>query len=832
LNPPKEMSRRLLTSALTISILIRGISLPLSLFAQLKVTYPINRMVIQRDAANKASVQVAGSFSQPLDLIEARAVVRVVGQGTTTGWSTLDANPLNGQFSGSFNVTGGWYKIQVRGLKSGSIVAVDSVERFGVGEVFAIIGHSNAQGSSCIINGENKCPTLGGAADERVNVIAVNQQSATAYRYLTTADTYDLPGLTFSQLLLNSGTSPFAEIPWLWGRMGDELVRRINVPLLLYNAGFGGTTMQYTYWSAYDIPFSHSFVRYDLRMPYVNTRNLMNLYVPSTGIRGILIQHGENDRGNPTDSTYKYYSKVIDKIRTEFNKPALGAIIALSSYVGARFDNVRSAQYQVINRSNYNAFLGPDLDNINSFEDRPDGLHFSPSGQAKAGEYWAAAIQAVMLSLTPYSAELQPLASLSCASNNQLTLSQPAGYQYRWNTGSTARSLTVGTGAYSARLKNAQAKIFFPPGIVVPTTVQPSPPTITTSNGTWNICRTAGLQLTSSYSGLNTWSTGTSSSSLVVTQPGTYTLQAKHPVYSCLSNVVSQTIGLSGVLLNLSMQTAKRVVAINDPTKFNLLVRNSSDCDAGPVTVISRLPPNVSVVSTSSSMTAANGIIRAIIPSLTAGSSINQDYTVRMEAPGYYRATSEITATTNTALNATPNNGTGNGESDEALVDLRTTTYSSAVYESPNPNQVSLPGVRSNQPALNPAKADLSLKIQATRQVAAVDQLIDFTLVVENQGGLAATNVVLRNLLPASLQFVSSNSGMSQSGSVVSGTIGQIATGQTVRVTFTVRVMSPGLATNQAQIQSADQSDPDSTPGNGYTNGEDDQASLLLRTLG
>ncbi|GAB2536124.1 hypothetical protein [Spirosoma aerophilum] len=787
-------------------------------------------MVVQRDAANKATVQVAGSFSQPLDFIEARAVVRVAGQGTTTAWSTIDTNPSNGQFNGSFNVAGGWYKIQVRGSKSGRIVAADSVERFGVGEVFAIMGHSNAQGSSCIINGENKCPTIDGASDERVNVIAVNQKGATAIQYLNTADTHDLPGLTFSQLLLNSGTSPFAEIPWLWGHMGDELVKRINVPVLLYNAGFGGSTMQYTYWSAYDIPFYHSFVRYDLRMPFVNVRNLMNLYVPTTGIRGVLIQHGENDRGNPTDSTYKYYTKVIDKIRTESNKPSLGAIIALSSYVGARFDNVRSAQFQVINRSNYNAFLGPDLDNINSFADRPDGLHFSPSGQMKAGEFWAAAIQAVVLSLTPYSAEQQPLASLSCASNNQLTLSQPTGYQYEWNTGSTARSLTVGSGTYSARLKNAQAKLFFPPGIVVPATVQPDPPVITTSNGTWNICRTTGLQLASSYAGVNNWSTGISSTSIVVTQPGVYTLQAKHPVYSCLSNVVSQTIGLSGVSLSLSMEASRRVVAINNPTQFRLFVRNSSECDAGPVTIISRLPPNVSIVSIGSSTTANSDMIRTIIPALPAGSLMSQDFTVRMDAAGNYRTSAEIIATANTALNATLNNGTGNGESDEAQIDLRTMTYSPAVYESPNPNQVSLPIVRSNQPAPNPAKADLSLRIQATRQVAAVNQLIDFTLVVENQGGLAATNVVLRNLLPANLQFVSSASGMSQNGAVVSATISQIASGQTVRVTFTAKVINNGVITNQAQIQSADQSDPDSIPGNGYTNGEDDQAILILRT--
>ncbi|RYF47361.1 MAG: hypothetical protein EOO39_48425, partial [Cytophagaceae bacterium] len=279
-------------------------------------------MVLQRNAANQAAVQVAGSYSQVLDVIEARAVVRVTGQGTTTPWTTLQNNPTNGQFNGSINVTGGWYKIQVRGLKNGSVVVSDSVERFGVGEVFAIVGHSNAQGSSCFINGVNQCETINGASDERVNVIAIDLNSPVyLQQYLTTANNDYLPGLAFSQLLKLSGTSPFAQEAWLWGHMGDELVARLNVPILLYNAGFGGTTIQNTYWSAYDIPFVHSFIRYSIRMPFVNLRNIMNLYVPTTGIRAVLILHGENDRFNPTDSTYKYYSKVIDKMRTEFNKP-------------------------------------------------------------------------------------------------------------------------------------------------------------------------------------------------------------------------------------------------------------------------------------------------------------------------------------------------------------------------------------------------------------------------------------------------------------------------------------------------------------------------------
>ncbi|GAB3782947.1 hypothetical protein GCM10028818_39860 [Spirosoma horti] len=787
-------------------------------------------MVLQRDVNNRAKVQIAGSYSRPLDVVEARAVVRTNGQGTTTAWSTLQVNPTNGQFSGNLDVTGGWYKIQVRGSKGGNLVAVDSVDRFGVGEVFAIIGHSNAQGSSCIVDGVNRCPSINGASDDRVTVIAVDPNTSTFQQYLNTADTQYIPGLNFDQLLTHNGSSPFGEYAWLWGHMGDELVRRLNVPVLLYNAGFGGTTIQFNYWAAYDIPFQHSFVRYDLRMPYANLRNLMNLYVPTTGIRAVLIQHGENDRGNPTDSTYKYYGKVIDKMRTEFNKPDLGCIVALSSFVGGRFENVRSAQTQIINRTNYKAFQGPDLDQISSIDDRPDGIHFSPTGQVKAGDLWAAAISAVWASASPYPAEAQPMTSLSCADSNRVVIAQPAGYAYRWSTGSSLQRITVGTGTYSARIMDARKRTFFPPATVVPAVVQPAPPVLTTDNGTASICRRTGLRLSSSYSGPNLWSTSATSSSIVVTTPGVYSVQSIEPVYGCLSVETRRTITVAPVDLSISLQTSRLAVALNDTVGFRLLVQNKSGCDAGNVSVQSRLPPNLTFVSATNPLRLSNNIVSGTIAGVSAGATVSQRYIARVTTAGTYRTTAEITSTVNPDLNSTQNNGTANGEDDEAQTYVRTFTFAPERYESANPGQVALPIVRSNQPKPDSTKADLSLRMQLSRPTALTGQLVDVSLIVTNQGGLTATNVLLNNLLPSGVVFVSSTSGMTLSGSVLSGSIRSIPAGESMSLTFTIRVTSKGVFTNQAQIMSVTQSDPDSRPGNGYTNGEDDQCRVTLRT--
>lgn len=798
--------------------------------AQIKITFPVSRQIVQRDNNNQANVQIVGSYGQPLEAVEARVVARVSGQGVTSDWTTLQTNPTNGQFTGTMTVKGGWYTIEVRGRSDGNIVATDALDRFGVGEVFAIMGHSNAQGSGCTINGVNQCPTREGPSDDRVNVVALDQTGAAFKQYLETGDTKYLPGLTFSQLTTTSGMAPFAKVPWLWGPMGDKLVARINVPVLLYNAGFGGTNMQQTYWAAYDIPFYHSFVRYDLRMPYANVRNLMNLYVPTTGLRAILVHHGLNDRGNPADSTVKYYRGVIDKIRTEFNKPNLGFFIALDSYVGGTYQNIRSAQAQVTNPTGYKTFQGPDLDRITSTQDRPDGVHYSQSGQKVAGELWADAITDAYLSaITPYTAESQPLTNVNCAGNNQLTLTQPDGYQSTWNTGGTTNSLTVGTGTYSARIRNAQNKVLFPPAVVVPASVEPAAPTISSSTGAMNICKSSGLILSSSYPGPNYWVSNASSvvsRTLTVTKPGVYTVQAKDAVYGCQSAPVSKTIGLAPTDITLLIQPARKVVALNDTVSYQLIVQNNSSCDAGRMTLQNRLPDNLDPVSTvSSSLTIANAdlygrskMINGLIDQIPAWQSVRYSYLVRPTAAGTYINAAEIMTRTNPDVNATPANGTGNGEKDESRTELQTSAGSSAVFTSPNPNE--------EPPKSN--EADLSLLMQSNTRAVVIGQTVSFTLTVTNRGSLTATNIGLRNFLPAGLQFVNSVSGMQPNRNILSIGLSQILPGKSAKVEFTAQVVNGEDLINKAQIDFSEEPDFDSKPNNGYLNGEDDQASNEL----
>lgn len=496
-----------------------------SAFAQLQLTYPLDRMVVQRSNSNTASVQIAGSYSVQLDLIEARFVSLQGGQ--TTDWATLQATPTNGQFNGNLTAQGGWYRIEVRGKRAGQVVGTSSLPHFGVGEVFAIFGHSNAQGSTC--NGTNECDQPGGALDERVNSIPLVEEGTFNTFYLTTADPRYLPDISYGQWTATSGAAPFHSLAWTWGRMGDKLVEKLGVPVLFYGAGFGGTNMQHAYLAMNNEYFSHGFCRWDLQMPYANVRNLMNLYVPTTGIRGVLVVHGENDRMNSQETIRMNYREVMRQFRQKFSKEQLAWVVALSSYVGQRHDNVRNAQWQAVEDINNDAgqakvFVGPDLDppagTTGATPYRPDGIHYSTQGQLYYAQLWAdnltADNNAFFRNSTPYLAEQQPLTTLACADGTRLRLRQPDGYTtYTWKNGSTDQQLLAENGVHAGRIQKGDMsnpttrdamRLYFPPAVAVASGPKiPDVPTITASSLT--ACG-APVTLTSSATGRSVWSTG------------------------------------------------------------------------------------------------------------------------------------------------------------------------------------------------------------------------------------------------------------------------------------------------------------------------------------
>ena len=129
-------------------------------------------------------------------------------------------------------------------------------------------------------------------------------------------------------------------------------------------------------------------------------------------------------------------------------------------------------------------------------------------------------------------------------------------------------------------------------------------------------------------------------------------------------------------------------------------------------------------------------------------------------------------------------------------------------------------------------QADLELGKTVSNAVPNVGDTITFTLTILNKGPDPATGVTVSDNLPNGFTFVSATPSQ---GTYNNGTgiwdVGGLAVNGTATLNMRVTVNASPPATdytNRAQVASSDQLDPDSTPGNGTTNGEDDEASASI----
>lgn len=294
--------------------------------------------------------------------------------------------------------------------------------------------------------------------------------------------------------------------------------------------------------------------------------------------------------------------------------------------------------------------------------------------------------------------------------------------------------------------------------------------------------------------------------------------------------------------LSLSLQTSSRTTVVNQTVNYALTVRNDGPYDATGIQWQNRLPAGLVFVAGDAGVVGSSTAVSGTGSlSLSAGQAATFSYLLRPTQPGQYFNAAQITASDQYDPDSQPNSGTGDGQDDEASVDIRTpesTTGLVSIYSSPNPNQTPLPAVQPNQPAPDPAKADLSLSMLTNNRVTSVGKPVTFTISVSNAGGLSASNVVIRDTLRG-LTFTSSTTGMSvvASGSgytIIEGTIASISAGESVQLSFTASPLAAGYLQNIAQVWSSGISDPDSSPGSvtptaNNLNGEDDVAWIDLR---
>jgi uncharacterized repeat protein (TIGR01451 family) len=153
-------------------------------------------------------------------------------------------------------------------------------------------------------------------------------------------------------------------------------------------------------------------------------------------------------------------------------------------------------------------------------------------------------------------------------------------------------------------------------------------------------------------------------------------------------------------------------------------------------------------------------------------------------------------------------------------------------------NNVSVSGGNQNNTANDTAsdvttivsRSDLSLTKVATSSGNGVGTNATFTITLTNSGPSDATNVAVRDQLPAGLTYISSTPsvGTYNSGTGI-WTLPSVTNGLSPTLQIVARIDVLGSLLNTAQVTASDQPDPDSTPNNSNA-AEDDQASANLST--
>ena len=566
-------------------------------FAQIQITFPVSRIVFQRNNQNQASVNIAGSYFQQLDMVEMRAVPVWGGQGVETSWKSIPDFRNNGHFSGTIQLNGGWYNVEVRGILNGNIVTSATLERVGVGEVFIVAGQSNAQGDQ-LYSGA----TIG-ATDDRVSTINF---------YDPLLNEENLP-FQFSQMSNNSKMAPYNYVPWFWAKLGDKLTQRLNVPVLFYGAALGGLSCEVWRRSAQgeDLRKEFSLFVKVAGMPYRGMKAAIQQYVTRTGIRAILWQQGESDGNSNGETYYNNLKTVIEKSRSDSKKEDLAWVVARSSRNPSILPTVIQGQNLTIERVK-NVFSGPPTDEIIGSAFRADGIHFHNDGLSLASDYWNEYLNENFFSNSqPLMARSLPVVNIACNPNNttnKFTISTGGYPFYKWSNGGTSNFITVSNGTYSFKCFDEVGNTVFSQPFSLSTDNNETQPSII-ANGNTTFCDGQDVILTSNIKNGNVWSNGERGQSIVARGSGNYFV-VNYSLNGCPSpasasinvNVLptplnfintskalpicpNETIELfttnnDGVSFNWNTNETSKKISVNKAGSYSLRIRGQNGCES------------------------------------------------------------------------------------------------------------------------------------------------------------------------------------------------------------------------------------------------------------
>lgn len=506
-------------------------------FAQITVKLPLSRSVFQRDNNNTSNIYISGIYEDVIEKIEARLIPVIVGQGVATDWAILADKPQNGSFVGSIKGTGGWYQLQVRAWKNGVVVSQSTVEKVGIGEVFLIAGQSNAEGKRNF--GERA------SVDDRVNCFD--------YQKIDFLDETP-PFQSFSHIERTSSIAPRGQGTWCWGELGDLLAKRLNVPIMFFNAAYEGTSIENWYSSSIGVATKHPFFQFTFpnQTPYSYLRISLQYYISQLGLRSVLWEQGEAE--SELKTTQEYYAtalkRIIDKSRLESGKKISWMIARTSLFkTNQIYPTVINAQNSIINPADY-IFEGPYTDSIQV--PRPEGVHFTDWGISALAKAWDAKMDTRFFSQSvPFlPSAIVPL-NVSCQVSDKVTLSLPTSYSLqKWSNNLTSSTLSASTGLYSSIVRDQTGNYFFTSTVDVKKVFPTAKPFVYAKKSPFFCEGTSTDLLTDSpdYPSF-VWNTGETQKQITVKNTGSYSVRGISATgcASPESNIIqTQTLSLPG----------------------------------------------------------------------------------------------------------------------------------------------------------------------------------------------------------------------------------------------------------------------------------------------
>jgi Carbohydrate esterase, sialic acid-specific acetylesterase len=488
--------------------------------AQISIKIPYEKSVFQRNNSNIGNIFITGTLEQDVDRVEARIVPRIANQGVQTEWKTID-NIIDGQsFTGSLEGQGGWYRLEVRAILNNQVTFTNSVEKVGIGEVFIVAGQSNAQGDGRFSNAKS-------SSDERVLAFEPN------YYDHNTALIQNFPNFLsiekFTNISSNTNIGPLGFTAWCWGELGDQLVKKLNVPVLFYNAALSGTSTEN--WlasiSGKDTYHVVTGVKFEKFMPYHALRRTLHSLISIYGVRSILWHQGESDAISRV-SELTYFNNLRDLIQESRNNTGekIPWVVArVSRYEGSNYPNIISGQNRVISTIE-SVWAGPSTDEIQPF--RPDGAHFennnSVNGLSQLADAWNASLSNQFFDqINPILPKGIAEIKYSCINQSDISLKFDKIYQsYQWSTGATSSQIQANNGEISAVLRDGFSNLYYTNRINVPDVFPKIAPIISPVISIVGcVGKTVELQANPSKYEVN-WNNGTISNKISANQVSSY----------------------------------------------------------------------------------------------------------------------------------------------------------------------------------------------------------------------------------------------------------------------------------------------------------------------